>query len=86
MTGNDWLDPSTFRIQFDLKNNQDDDERLLYPIGGPWGFVSHLRVMPENETIDDIDILIAFIKWLTYSALQIVDKKNSIKKKLVSQK
>ena len=45
ITGNDWLDPSTVRIQFGVQNNQPgttpaDLARILYPIGGPWSFIS----------------------------------------------
>lgn len=39
ITGNEWLDPSTFRIMFDLVNDDATATKLLYPIGGPWSFV-----------------------------------------------
>ena len=38
LTGNSWLDPSTFRVMFDLRNNDPDVTHELRPIGGPWGF------------------------------------------------
>ena len=34
--GQDWLDPSTFRIMFDLTH--DSNTRPLYPVGGVWVF------------------------------------------------
>ena len=55
LTGNYWLDPYMFRIQFYLKKHQDDDEPLLYPLVGPWAFSLRLRVMAGNTTIDFID-------------------------------
>ncbi|MFM7979525.1 MAG: hypothetical protein ACKPKO_09440 [Candidatus Fonsibacter sp.] len=44
ITGNEWLDPSTFRIMFDLVNDETvtppNNDKLLYPLGGPWSFSS----------------------------------------------
>ena len=35
---NSWLDPSTFRVMFDLRNNAGLAAQMLRPIGGPWAF------------------------------------------------
>ncbi|MFM7982476.1 MAG: hypothetical protein ACKPKO_24455, partial [Candidatus Fonsibacter sp.] len=35
----DWLDPSTFRIMYDLQHDSDTDAKKLRPIGGPWSFL-----------------------------------------------
>ena len=34
----DWLDPSAFRIMFDLYNTNGTAANRLRPIGGPWSF------------------------------------------------
>ena len=39
LTGNSWLDPSTFRVMF-VRNNDPDVTHELRPIGGPWVFFS----------------------------------------------
>ena len=36
LTGQDWLDPTTFRVMFDVVN--DDEEKYLRPVSGPWSF------------------------------------------------
>ena len=38
ISGSDWLDPSTFRVMFDLVNTNATADRKLRPIGGPWSF------------------------------------------------
>ena len=38
LTGNSWLDPSTFRVMFDVRNNDPDVTHELRPIGGPCFF------------------------------------------------
>ena len=47
LSGDNWMDPSTFRIAFDLKNIGEANKRLR-PLGGPHtflnGFVSLLVV------------------------------------------
>ena len=35
ITGDGWLDPSTFRIMYDLVNNESTNAKELRPIGGP---------------------------------------------------
>ena len=40
LTGNSWLDPSTFRVMFDVRNNDPAVLHELRPIGGPWVFCS----------------------------------------------
>jgi len=55
LSGTDWLDPSTFRIMFDLKNDDGDENHNLYPLGGPWGFFSRMRILVGGQVIEDID-------------------------------
>ena len=38
LTGDNWMDPSTFRVMFNLKNEDTDAAKKLRPIGGPWVF------------------------------------------------
>ena len=40
LTGQDWLDPTTFRVMFDVVNNEYDqiNVKQMYPVSGPWGF------------------------------------------------
>ena len=42
LTGNSWLDPSTFRVMFDVRNNDPAVLHELRPIGGPWVFFVEL--------------------------------------------
>ena len=51
-----WLDPSTFRIMFDVVN--DDPARgakKLRPVGRPHGFFRRLRISLRGQIIEDID-------------------------------
>ena len=51
ITGDSWLDPSTCRIMFDLRNNgivtnvvgTGNVEQILRPLGGPWCFSVELE-------------------------------------------
>ncbi|MFM7989827.1 MAG: hypothetical protein ACKPKO_61985 [Candidatus Fonsibacter sp.] len=44
LSGSDWLDPSTFRIMFDLKMTMGGNHNR-YLFGGPWGFFSRMRIL-----------------------------------------
>ena len=44
LTGDSWLDPSTFRIMFDLKNNETAPLKLLRPLGQPSSFFRRMRI------------------------------------------
>ena len=55
LSGTDWLDPSTFRIMFDLNNDDGGGNHNLYPVGGPWGFFSRMRILVGGQVIEDID-------------------------------
>ena len=54
LTGDSWLDPSTFRIMFDLKNNGTGVQELR-PLGGPWAFFRRMRILCGGQVIEDID-------------------------------
>ena len=59
LTGDQWLDPSTFRIMFDLKNNETpgngNGDMLLRPLGGPHTFFRRMRILANGAVIEDID-------------------------------
>ena len=53
ITGNDWLDPSSVRIQFRLNNPNAAPMRLLNPL--PANFFRRLRIIAGGQVIEDID-------------------------------
>ena len=51
-----WLDPSTFRIRFDVVNDDPNSAaKKLRPIGRPHGFFRRLRISLRGQIIEDID-------------------------------
>ena len=55
ITGDGWLDTSTFRVMFDLVNSEATEAKLLRPLGGPWCFFRRMRVLAGNQVIVDIE-------------------------------
>ena len=55
LNSNDWLDPSTVRLMFDLKNVDADAAKRLRTISGPWSFWRRLRIMCGGTLIEDFD-------------------------------
>ncbi len=59
LTGDGWLDPSTLRVMYDLKNVTTNtvatDPKELRPVGGPWCFFRRMRLMAGGTIIEDID-------------------------------
>jgi hypothetical protein len=55
ITGDQWLDPNSVRVQFTLRNNDADVLKLLRPLGSPWGFFRRLRVLCGGQVVEDID-------------------------------
>ena len=55
ITGDGWLDVSTFRVMFDLLNDDNTTTKLLRPLGGAWCFFRRMRVLAGNQVIEDID-------------------------------
>ena len=53
-TGDQWLDPSTFRVAFDLVNATKAAGRLR-PLGGAHSFFTRLRVLCNGQIVEDID-------------------------------
>ena len=52
---NSWLDPSTFRVMFDLRNNDETSTNYLRPIGGPWAFFRRIKLVVGGQVVEDID-------------------------------
>ena len=62
LTGKDWLDPSTFRVAFDVQNLEtartDAGTALnpfLRPLSGPWCMFRRIRLLAGSQVIEDID-------------------------------
>ena len=54
LTGDNWLDPSTFRIMFDVRNNG-TSAKYLYVLGGPHVFFRRMRILASGQLVEDID-------------------------------
>ena len=52
LTFKDWLDPNTFRVMFDLVNDDpvSGDAKRLRPLSGPWSFFRRVRLMAGGAT------------------------------------
>ena len=55
LNSNDWLDPSTVRLMFDVKNTDATAGHMLRTISGPWSFWRRLRIMCGGTLIEDFD-------------------------------
>ena len=55
ITGDQWLDPSTFRVAFDLVNMEGDVLKKLYVVGGPHAFFKRMRILCNGNIVEDID-------------------------------
>jgi hypothetical protein len=49
------MDPSTFRIQFDLLNTDATLAKMLRPLGDPGSFFRRMRVLCNGQIVEDID-------------------------------
>ena len=52
LTGDGWLDPSTVRLVYTLRNNAGQALRV---IGGPWSFFRRVRCLVGGAIVDDVD-------------------------------
>ena len=55
LTADNWLDPSTVRVMFNLVNNDSDANKRLRPISGAWSFFRRMRLMCQGTLIEDFD-------------------------------
>ena len=54
LTGDNWLDTSTFRILFDVRNNAVAG-KYLNVLGGPHCFFRRMRILAAGQLVEDID-------------------------------
>ena len=54
LTGDQWLDPGTVRIQFTLTNQAAVAQRLR-TISGPWSFFRRVRILAGGQILEDMD-------------------------------
>ena len=55
LTNDNWLDPSTVRVMFNLVNNDSDSAKRLRTISGAWSFFRRMRLMCQGTLIEDFD-------------------------------
>ncbi len=55
LTGDNWLDPSTLRIMFNVNNDSTTEAKKLHVVGGPWCFFRRLRILAAGQLVEDID-------------------------------
>lgn len=54
LNADDWLDPSTVKIFFDIQN-KDNTKELVPLVCGGWGFFRRLRILCGGQIVEDID-------------------------------
>ena len=54
LTGDSWLDPSTFRVMFTVNNKSDAYNELLRPLGDGHSFFSRMRILMGSTVVEDI--------------------------------
>ena len=54
-TNDNWLDPSTVRVMFNLHNTNTDPAKRLRTISGAWSFFRRMRIMCQGTLIEDSD-------------------------------
>ena len=55
LTGDNWMDPSTLRILFQLNNDETAAAKLLRPLSGPHAFFRRMRILVAGQLVEDID-------------------------------
>jgi hypothetical protein len=55
LTGDNWLDPSTFRVMFNVNNTETAAGKNLRVLGGPWCFFRRMRILVAGQLVEDID-------------------------------
>ena len=54
VNGDNWMDPSTLRIAFDVVNTASGAGALLRPLSGGWSFFRRLRILAQGSIVEDI--------------------------------
>ena len=55
LTGDSWLDPSSVKVMFDLRNMTTVADQILRPLGNPHCFFRRMRILVNGAIIEDID-------------------------------
>ena len=55
LTNENWLDPSTVRVMFNLVNNDADASKMVRTLSGPHSFFRRMRIMCQGTLIEDFD-------------------------------
>jgi hypothetical protein len=55
LTNDNWLDPSTVKVMFNLVNTNTDPAKMLRTISGAWSFFRRMRIMCQGTLIEDFD-------------------------------
>ena len=55
LSSDGWLDPSSVRIMYTLKNNDNNQFHYLRPLSGPATFFRRLRILCGGTVIEDIN-------------------------------
>ena len=55
ITGDSWMDPSTFRVMFNLQNMAEGADHVIRPHGAPHSFFRRMRVLCGGQVVEDID-------------------------------
>ena len=55
LTGDNWMDPSTLRVLFQLNNDETNADKFLRPLSGPWAFFRRMRILVAGQLVEDID-------------------------------
>ena len=55
LTGDQWLDPGTVRLQFTLRNTETTAGRKLRTVSGPWSFFRRVRILAGGQILEDMD-------------------------------
>ena len=50
LTGEDWMDPSTLRVMFNIRNNGGAAQYLRL-LGGPWCFFRRMRILAAGQLV-----------------------------------
>ena len=55
MTGEQWADPSTVKMMFDITNTNAADNDITPVVAGGWGMFRRMRVLAGGSLLEDID-------------------------------
>ena len=60
MLCSDWLDLAhVCRIMFDFKRDDEIAYHNMFPVGGPWGLFSRMRIRASGQVTEIIDFMLS---------------------------